>query len=113
LARPAISGSSVQPVDAVTFALGHIKTSSGAETVRADFEATLASGHVRETAKLAVETHFFETGPAELASLVAEGFSSFAALCALARKILPATHPNRLFLESAAHNWRPQPVSGK
>ena len=92
----------MQPPDAVTFALGHIKASSGAESVRADFEAALASGRARPGALLAVETHLFEASPAELASLVAEGFTSFSTLAALAHDILPAAHPNRTYLETAA-----------
>ena len=103
----------MKPADAVTFALGHIKASSGAWIIRADFESALATGHVRQTARLAVETHLFETSPAELASLVAEGFASFAALRALARKFLPAAHPNLIYLEAAAHDSAAEIASGK
>lgn len=100
--RPATSRQSVQPVDAVTLALGHIKASGGTEFVRADFEAALATGHVRGRVRLAVEAHLFEADPAELAALVAAGFTSFVTLGVLAQKILPATHPNRTYLETAA-----------
>ena len=45
--KPAALREQVTLVDAVTFALGHIKASSGAAFGRADFEDALATGHAR------------------------------------------------------------------
>ena len=87
--------------DAVTFALGHIRASSGLAPDRDSFVAALDIGVVSSSARPALENHLYESGPAELASLVAEGFTSFAKLTALARQVLPAEHPNRIWLDMA------------
>lgn len=49
-------------------------------------------------ARSALENHLWEAAPAELAGLVAEGFTSFPKLAALAVQLLPPAHPNRQWL---------------
>ena len=87
--------------DAITFALGHIRASSGLAPDRDSFVAALDTGVASSAARATLESHLHESGAAELASLVAEGFTSFAKLAALARQLLPPAHPNRLWLEMA------------
>ena len=87
--------------DAITFALGHIRASSGIAPDRDSFVAALDMGVASSSARAALESHLHESGPAELASLVAEGFTSFAKLAAFARQVLPAEHPNRVWLDMA------------
>lgn len=89
------------PPDAVTFALGHIRASSGHALDRDSFVAALDTGVADISACAALESHLHESGPAELASLVAKGVTSFAKRAALARQLLPPAHPNRLWLEMA------------
>ena len=84
--------------DAVTFALGHIRASTGHAPDRAGFLAALASGTATAAARSALESHLWEAGPAELAGLVAGGFTSFPMLAALAKELLPPAHPNRQWL---------------
>ena len=93
-------------IDAVTFALGHIRVSSGVLPDRASFVAALASGEICPESRLALETHLYEASPAELASLVADGFTTFPLLARLAGQVLPAAHANRIWLESTTGEAR-------
>ena len=90
-----------KPKDAVDFALGHIRASGGVVYSREAFQQSIATGVVSAGVENAIETHLYEAETAELADLVAQRFTSFALLARLARRILPETHVNRVYLEAA------------
>ena len=82
---------------AVVIAAGHARASSGAAVSPAQFVAALTGGSGQ--AADAVEAYLNEADPAELADLVACGATSFEALARLAARLLPAVHPNRVWLD--------------
>ena len=86
--------------DALVIAAGHVRASSGAAVLPEQFLAALAGGD--GPAAVAVETWLNEADPAELADLVVCGATSFEALARLAARLLPADHPNRVWLDDLA-----------
>jgi len=88
--------------DAIDFALGHLRASSGGAPSRVAFVQALRDSAADDNARQALQAHLYETGPAELADLVAQEFATFPTLALLARDLLPIGHPVRTHLEEVA-----------
>ena len=103
MTRPSSSRAKTDAIpQAVRFAAHHVGVSARNHIAPTDFMRAIADEKSSDDAQRAVATFLNEADPAEIADLVACGATSFLRLSRIARRTLPPSHPNRVYLEQLA-----------